>query len=83
MAKNKIQNRFVLINIAVLVSEFLVNSFATIYILQKGVDYTQIGVIFMLFLLGQTLLEYPSGGLADKFGRRKIYAIGIFLTSIS
>ena len=38
MAKNKIQNRFVLINIAVLVSEFLVNSFATIYILQKGVE---------------------------------------------
>ena len=78
-----IRNKFILINILVLISEFLVNSFATIYILGKGVSYTQMGMIFMLFLLGTTLLEYPSGGLADKFGRKKIYSLGIFLTSVS
>lgn len=79
----KIRSKFILINILVLISEFLVNSFATIYILDKGVSYTQLGIIFMFFLLGTTLLEYPSGGIADKFGRKKTYGLGIFLTSVS
>ena len=70
-------------NVAVGIAEFLVDSYATIYLLSKGATYTQIGIMWMLYLGVTAITDYPTGGLADKYGRRKMYAIGIFLTALS
>ncbi|WMJ87607.1 MFS transporter [Anaerocolumna sp. MB42-C2] len=65
------------------IAEFLVDSFATLYLLQKGASYQQIGIMWTLYLGMTAITDYPTGGFSDRFGRRKIYAIGILLTSLS
>ena len=66
-----IRNKFILINILVLISEFLVNSFATIYILGKGVSYTQMGMIFMLSYWGQLYWSILVGDLQISLGEKR------------
>lgn len=53
----------------------------TIFLKQAGYNYTSISLIFSVILVSQTIFEYPSGIIADKFGRKKIDALGILLIS--
>lgn len=75
--------KYIFISILIHIAEFLVDSFATLYLVEKGATYTQIGLMWAIYLGTTAITDYPTGGMADKFGRRKIYACGIFLTSIS
>lgn len=75
--------KYLFICLLVNISEFLVDSFATIYLLEKGVSYQQIGVMWTIYLGISALTDYPTGGLADKFGRKKIYSVGALLSALS
>ena len=79
----KVNNKYLLISIGVQLPDILLNSFLTLYLLEKGCTYGQIGILWSIYLGSCALVDYPTGGLADKFGRRFIYAIGIMFTGIS
>lgn len=79
----KSPGKYILINGLIKIAEFLVDSFATLYILSKGARFSQIGIMWTLYLGVTAITDYPTGGLADKFGRKKIYTYGVILTAIS
>lgn len=43
----------------------------------KSISYIEITTIYSIILLSTLLLEYPSGIIADRFGRKKIYGLGL------
>ena len=54
----------------------------TSFLITKSLNLFEISIVYSI-LLGTTLiLEYLSGNLADKCGRKKIYAFGLLLTAI-
>ena len=50
-----------------------------IYIKTLGASMTELGFIFSATSAMSAILQIPSGLLSDKYGRRKIHALGIFL----
>jgi MFS family permease len=53
-----------------------------LFLLEKGMSWSQIGVINMVFLIGMFVFEVPTGVVADNFGRKKSVVAGIFVTAI-
>lgn len=51
----------------------------TIFLKQAGYNYTSISLIFSVILVSQTIFEYPSGIIADKFGRKKLMHLVYYL----
>ncbi|MCP4567277.1 MAG: MFS transporter [FCB group bacterium] len=52
-----------------------------IFFLTKNLDFASILILFALSKTSQTLLEIPSGVLADRWGRRPVLMLGSFLHS--
>lgn len=44
-------------------------------------SYMEISIIYTCLLFASLVFEYPSGILADRFGRKKIYALGLLCIS--
>jgi len=56
----------------------------TLYLLDKGLNLAQVGIVFASYGAATVLLELPTGGLADSIGRKKVYLISlIFLVASS
>lgn len=55
---------------------------STAFLFQKPMDFFQISVVYSLILGTSLVLEYPSGNLADRFGRKRIYALGVLATAL-
>lgn len=68
---------------AIKVMAILYNSVITAFLLQLGLKNTQIGLIWSVVLLTQMLFDYPTGSFADRYGRLKIFTIGMVLTGSS
>ena len=45
----------------------------------KGLTFTEIGLTQAAYMGAMLLLDFPTGGLADKYGRRLSYGAGMFL----
>lgn len=43
----------------------------------NGLTFLNISIIYTCILLSSLIFEYPSGIIADKFGRKKVYAFGL------
>lgn len=56
-------------------------AFFILYLIQKGLSYTQIGLLYALREISINLMEVPSGILADTFGRKRAM-IGSFFVYI-
>ncbi len=54
----------------------------TMFFKIKALNYFEVSILFSIILITSLILEYPSGILADKFGRKKIYCIGMFFTGL-
>lgn len=65
------------------VMAILYNSVITAFLLQLGLKNTQIGLLWSIVLLIQLLFDYPTGSFADRYGRLKIFTIGMVLTGSS
>ena len=65
------------------VSSLLYSSVITIFLLEKTIDYTQIGILWSILLASQMISDYPTGGLADKIGRLKVFMLGMVVSGIS
>jgi MFS family permease len=58
------------------------DAFFILFLVEKGLSYTQIGILYAAREVITNVLELPSGILADSFGRKKALA-GSFLAYIS
>lgn len=54
----------------------------TAFLLTKPVTFFELGVIYSLTLGVSFVMEYPSGNLADRYGRKRIYALGVLLFAV-
>jgi len=62
------------------VMSILYDSVITAFLLQLGLKNTQIGLLWSVVLLTQMIFDYPTGSFADRYGRLKIFTIGMVLT---
>ena len=58
------------------------DAFFILFLIDQGLSYTQIGVLYAVREIAINLLEIPSGMMADAFGRRKALIIS-FLSYIA
>lgn len=49
----------------------------TLFLLEKGLNLIQVGIVFAAYGATTVLLELPTGGLADAIGRKKVYIISL------
>jgi DHA1 family multidrug resistance protein-like MFS transporter len=68
--------------IAVMLGFGVVSPILPQYILTFGVTYTMAGITVSAFPLARMFLNFPSGILTDRVGRRKILLIGIFIVTL-
>lgn len=61
----------------------LYSAVITALLLEQGYSMTQIGTAWSVTLFATTVLDFPTGGFADRFGRIKIYSMGMLLMSIA
>lgn len=57
-------------------------SIVTAFLLAIPVNYAQLAIIYGLMLGVSVLLEYPSGNLADRLGRKMTHALGVMLIAM-
>ncbi len=80
---NKGIKRYTISQVLHKIPETLSSAVMTLYLLSKNLSFTQVGILFTIYLLVAFIFEYPSGGWSDKYGRKKIYMYGVFITLIS
>lgn len=68
---------FITVRFTTALAEALTTAIVTIYLLGKGLSFTQIGVLWSLSLFIATVLDFPTGNFADLYGRRLAFVIGI------
>ena len=49
----------------------------TIYLLSKGLSYTDIGAVWGVTLFFSTVLDFPTGNFADLYGRKLAFVLGV------
>lgn len=55
----------------------------TALLLQKPVTFFELGLMSSLLLTVSFVMEYPSGNLADRYGRKRIFAVGVFAMAVN
>ncbi|MDY2573551.1 MAG: MFS transporter [Fusobacterium necrophorum] len=65
------------------ISSILYGSVITAYLLQESLTNYQIGILWSIVLFSQMIFDYPTGGFADKYGRLKIFTIGMLFMGLS
>lgn len=56
----------------------LLGPYLMLWMRAKGLSFAQIGLAQAAYMGTMLLLDFPTGGLADKYGRRLSYAAGMF-----
>lgn len=59
------------------VANALTTAIGTVYLLGKGLSYTEVGAVWSVALFFSTVLDFPTGNFADIYGRRIAFAIGV------
>ena len=58
--------------------------YTSLYLLELGMSWSKIGIIFTVMLIPFVILGYPVGFLADKkFGEKEMIIIGLFIMVVS
>lgn len=60
----------------------LTESVETVYFLGRGFAFVQVGMIWSTHLITTALLDFPTGNMADKLGRKTVYCAGLFATAV-
>ena len=55
---------------------------STAFLLQKPVSFFELSLIYSLILGVSLLLEYPTGNLADRYGRKLSFALGMLAIAV-
>ena len=72
-----IHSFYILVRFLFAVATALTASIATIYLLGKGLSYTEVGAVWSVVILVATVLDFPTGNFADVYGRKTAYVLGI------
>ncbi len=59
------------------------DAFFILFLLEKGLSYSQIGILYALREISVNLSEVPSGILADSYGRKRALLFSFFLYILS
>lgn len=59
----------------------LLGPYLTLWMREMGLGFAQIGVTQSAYMGAVVLLDFPTGGLADKYGRRLCFSLGSAFTS--
>lgn len=54
----------------------------TLYFLSHGLSFTEISILFSVFMISLALFEIPTGGFADTVGHKKSVYIGMFIEAL-
>ena len=73
----------ILAQILIAVSMGIIGPFYSLYLEKISENLTNVGLLIGFYWIIVGLLEIPSGILADKIGRKKVFIIGSFLFSTS
>lgn len=65
------------------ISAILYSSVITAFLLQSGLKNTEIGILWSVVLFSQMLFDYPTGSFSDKYGRLKIFMIGMLFMGVA
>lgn len=57
----------------------LMGPYLTLWLKHIGLSFTQIGLAQSVSSFATLIVDFPTGGLADRYGRRLNYAFGVFL----
>jgi MFS family permease len=68
---------FLIVKVLVGVIGSLNLGISTSFLLGKGLSFLELSVVYSLILGTSLILEFPSGNLADRHGRKLIYSIGL------
>lgn len=55
----------------------------TLYFLSHGLNQSQIGILFGVFMISMAIFNIPTGTIADIFGHKASVAIGLFFQAIA
>ncbi|MDW5563272.1 MAG: MFS transporter [Methanomassiliicoccus sp.] len=64
-------------------SMYVFQGYFIFYLQDSGLSYLQMSVIYAVNLILSALLSLPMGNLADRYGRRRCFALGAAVMSIS
>lgn len=59
-----------------------VASVYVIFLLESGLDYRAVALVDGFYVVTSALLDFPTGGLADKYGRGRISSLGCLLVGL-
>jgi MFS family permease len=59
------------------IANALTCTIGTIYLLGRGLPYTEIGLVWSVTLFFSTVLDFPTGNFADLHGRKTAYVLGV------
>ena len=60
----------------------LFSGISTAFLLSKGFSLLSISAAFSVSLVTSTVMEIPSGFIADRIGRKRAYALGVFCRAL-
>lgn len=66
---------YYLVDVLSSLSTYLIAPAYTVFLISKGLDYKGIAIVDGFFVLMVAVLDYPTGGVADKYGRRKVVSL--------
>ncbi len=74
----------ILVSVVIFYSRNVITPVLTVYFKDAlNLSYSQVGYLYSLYLLIMFATDVFTGGIADKYGRRKILTLGMFLYGLS
>jgi MFS family permease len=73
---------FVFTRFVFAIANALTGTIGTIYLLGRGLSYTEIGLVWSVTLFFSTVLDFPTGNFADLHGRKTAYVLGVISTGV-
>lgn len=76
--------KMILVSVVIFYSRNIITPVLTVYFKDAlGLSYSQVGYLYSLYLLVMFATDVFTGGIADRYGRRKTLAIGLLLYGLS
>lgn len=72
-----IHSFYVIVRFVFALADALTTAIVTVYLLGKGLSFTEIGAVWSVLLFFSTVLDFPTGNFADIYGRKLAFVIGV------
>ncbi len=69
---------YVLVRFLFAIADALTTAIAIVYLLSRGLTFTEMGAMWSFLFFLTTVLDFPTGNFADIYGRKLAFVIGVF-----